>query len=179
MGDQVRRVYYANALIDVPLPGVGIVPTPCERRGADGRLLLFPMPQVALEQKTPLPGTPPRRVSFLNEQWFVNDPLASTLPVTCHSQDVARLLADTWSTAGHGGAVDAALPDQVQRWCWWFAKSHPEGTEYAPLHERPAVRPANSVEETPPSWPENEPGIQPGQHIDDDAAPEAPGEDQA
>lgn len=141
----MRRPYFANALIDVQLPGQVVVTTPCERR-ADGRLLLFPFPQMGTDPLPRLPGAParPPNVTLTGGTWFVNDALASTLPVTCPTQQAAQRLADVWLDAVTHESVDPAIGDQVEAWCWWFTKTYPEGGEYAPLDGQPRVQPANT-----------------------------------
>lgn len=143
----MRRPYFANALIDVALPGELVVTMPCERR-ADGKLLLFPMPEVSPAMPGMRGPRRPANVTLLNATWFVNDALASTLPVRCPSQQAAQRLADVWLDAVHHESVDPSIGDQVESWCWWFTQTHPENGQFAPLHDRPRVHQANTADES-------------------------------
>lgn len=126
----MRRMFFADDLLDVVMPGNVVVTWPCERR-ADGRVLVFAFPQIPT-------GT-----------WLVNDALASTLPVSCPSQGAAQRLADVWIDAVTHESVDPTNAEQVSNWCWWWASTHPDRGVFTPVPELPRVHQANTVQETP------------------------------
>lgn len=173
----MRRPYFANDLIDVALSGEIVVTLPCERRSG-GRVLLFAFPQMA---PVAVAGTRHQNVTYVNDAWFVNDALASTLPVRCCSQAVAQQLADVWVDAVVHESVDPSIGDQVEKWCYWWTQNHPGQATFAPLNERLRVHPANTLPESPVAgelveWPADTTVMA---SITDDTAPPAPAQEES
>lgn len=125
-----RRAYYADAVIDLALEG-WVVTVAAERRNR-GRLMVFPAP-VLVDSAS---GVEPI-VRLASSRWLVHDAIASTLPLSCSSQDAARSLADAFAADFARETVDAGHADQVGHWCRWWLHHHPDDAAWV---EIPAMR---------------------------------------